>query len=262
MEAINNILIVGSGNVAWHLARIFSSVEGLNVTITGRNLIAVQEISSEFNIEIVSFCSDITYNTDLIVLAIKDNAIRNFLTTLQKKDTLIVHVAGSVPISVFEDNFSKYGVFYPLQSFTKDEVTDFNNIPIFLEASGQNELALLSTLACKISENVFVVNSEERKLIHLGAVFCNNFVNFMLLQSEIILSKVNLDSEIYEPLLLETFRKAKKLTPNKAQTGPARRGDFMTIQDHLKMLGDNSQLQDIYRMMTNKIFEHFNPDKI
>jgi predicted short-subunit dehydrogenase-like oxidoreductase (DUF2520 family) len=193
---------------------------------------------------------------DLYLIAIKDSAIQEVLENLSlDENRMIVHTAGSVPMNIL-DGFSKnYGVFYPLQTFSKNRKIDFSDIPICIEANHPSSLMKLQELAGRLSGSVHQINSHDRKTLHLAAVFANNFVNHFYAIGESLLQDKRLNFDLLKPLIRETAKKTESLSPVDAQTGPAKRNDQTIINAHLKMLHDQPDLQKIYRLMSESIFQ-------
>ena len=173
----------------------------------------------------------------------------------QLPETLqVVHTSGFVSIDVLK-KFRASGVFYPLQTISKSRVDDLNNVPLLLEASSEQLLDDLCSLAHKVTNNVSEVDSEQRKVIHLAAVFANNFTNHLLLISQQILSTVNKDLSLFKPLLEETIYKATSMGPSCSQTGPAVRGDELTMKKHLEMLKDG-EWKRLYELLSDSILKN------
>ncbi|WP_394340131.1 Rossmann-like and DUF2520 domain-containing protein [Marixanthomonas spongiae] len=205
----------------------------------------------------IPFTSEISEikEADIYIIAIPDDAIADFSSTLPFNDKMVVHTSGSLPMQAL-DGKNKKGVFYPLQTFTKDKKVNFNEIPICIEAEEKADLQLLETLGKRISNHVAQISSEDRKTLHLAAVFVNNFVNYMYHISEDILKENNLDFELLKPLIAETANKIRTLSPQQAQTGPAKRNDVKTIENHLHLLKD-SPYKKVYEQMTEAIKKQY-----
>jgi predicted short-subunit dehydrogenase-like oxidoreductase (DUF2520 family) len=168
---------------------------------------------------------------------------------------LIVHTAGSVPMNILEGFTNTYGVFYPLQTFPKSRKVDFADIPICIEANHPSTFLKLEKLGSRLSGSVNQINSEERRTLHLAAVFTNNFVNhFYSIGAEILQDK-KLDFDLLKPLIRETAAKVQTLQPFDAQTGPAKRNDQSIINAQLKMLHNKPEFQKIYSFATESIFQ-------
>lgn len=225
-----SVLIVGNGNVASHLLNAFSSSKNVNVTQIGsRNL---NEVPS----------------ADVTIIAVSDDAIAEVSSKIN--NNFIVHTSGSISMNSLRNNTRK-GVFYMLQTFTKDKKVNFSNVPFCIEAETESDLHLLETLSKVIGKHIYKINSNQRKAIHVAAVFANNFTNHMYKLASDICIDNNVPFEILQPLINETSEKIKSLSPKKAQTGPAVRGDKTTIKNHLNLL--NNHQQSIYKILTNSI---------
>ncbi len=167
---------------------------------------------------------------------------------------MVVHTSGSVNIEALNDRNRK-GVFYPLQTFSKSKEVDFNIIPICLEAQNQSDYKTLETVAKSISEVIYQVNSEQRRGLHVASVFVSNFVNHLYQMGNEICTENNLSFDILKPLIQETANKILTLSPQEAQTGPAKRNDTQTINSHLSFLTDENQ-KEIYKLLTKSIIDH------
>jgi predicted short-subunit dehydrogenase-like oxidoreductase (DUF2520 family) len=156
------------------------------------------------------------------------------------REALILHTSGATPLSVFRD-FKQAGVFYPLQTFTKNKPVNFKEIPICVEAKNKEQLEIIKQMAAKLSPAVYEITSDQRKSLHVAAVFVSNFVNFLYTQGEDICRENEIPFEILHPLIKETAVKIKDLSPFDAQTGPAKRGDSDVIKEHLALLNDGPE---------------------
>ena len=245
-----NLVILGDGNVATQLAKTFYKSKNVNlVQVYARSkpskFIVKSNIPFTNNIENLK-------DAQVYIIAISDDAISPFSKKLNLKGKLVVHTSGSVSVQDLQCNANK-GVFYPLQSISKNKKISFKNIPLCIEARNTEDYNLLVKLAKTISNKVFSVNSKQRESLHVAAVFVNNFTNHLYKIGEDICTKNKVDFEVLKPLILETAKKIKHLSPKEAQTGPAVRNDQKTIQKHLKML--NKEQQEIYSLLTNSIIK-------
>ena len=166
----------------------------------------------------------------------------------------VVHTSGSVSLNALKQH-EKSGVFYPLQTFSKNRKTNFSEIPICIESECDTLKSMLFELGKSISNTVVEINSENRKQLHLSAVFACNFVNFLYISSKDLLEEQGLSFDLLKPLISETAQKALEVSPEKAQTGPAVRNDQSIIKSHLEMLDDHQELQQLYQLLTQMIFE-------
>lgn len=244
-----SVVFLGFGNVNRHLCEAFFSSEEIKVLqIYNRSH---NELASNFNsIEFTHEISKIKM-ADVYIIGIADDAISSFSETLPFKDRLVAHTSGSVSMDSLS-NTNRKGVFYPLQTFSKSRKVDFSEIPICIEAEKEPDLKILQELGGIISEKVVKISSEERKKIHLAAVFVNNFVNHLYQISEEILKKESLPFELLKPLIKETAAKLDTLSPIEAQTGPAKRNDLKTIENHLHLLTEETY-KNLYEQLTKSI---------
>lgn len=196
---------------------------------------------------------------DIYIIAVADDAISQVAEALPLTHSIVAHTSGSVAMSSL-DRFPRRGVFYPLQTLSKDIAIDYSAMPILIEGSSESVANELKNIASAISTSVAEVDSAHRAKIHLAAVIASNFTNHLLhLSSKLLPSDV--DPALLLPLLEETIRKAGSRTPYCAQTGPARRGDTQTIEKHLSLLSDTPQLKNIYSLLSKSIFSTYHPDK-
>jgi predicted short-subunit dehydrogenase-like oxidoreductase (DUF2520 family) len=247
-----SIVILGSGNVATHLISAFQkSNEIIIKQIFARNpSVSIPDFPQEKIIHTIDQLTD----ADLYIISVSDTAINEVANQFPFNDKLVVHTSGSMPIDIL-GNKNRKGVFYPLQTFTKNKEVDFKEIPICLEAENENDSKLLANLASKISNKIYFINSEQRKAMHVAAVFVCNFVNHLYQLGNDICTENNIPFEILHPLIEETANKIKSISPIDAQTGPARRNDTVTINSHLNFLNDNNK-KEIYKILTKSIIDN------
>ena len=198
-------------------------------------------------------------STEIIIVAVPDHRLKSVLENLRcPADTLVVHTAGSFGLEVFPEHIIKKGVFYPLQTFSRERKVDFTTLPLLLESSDKQSAAILEELAAAIGGKTYYVSTEQRIMIHLAAVFICNFTNHMLTGGKQIAEKAGVPFEIFFPLLRETMSKAMDIGPEKSQTGPAVRNDQNTIERHMDLLSFSPELKKIYREITMSIVNYHN----
>ena len=242
------IIIIGSGNVAYHLAKAFQNA-GISVAqIFGRNGNDLQKISEELNIP---YSTDNLDVADLYLIAVNDNAIAEVSSKITAQNCIVAHTSGSVSRDTLNGTFRK-SVFYPLQTFSKTKNLDYSKIPFFIESENETDLKTLKDLGSKISENVMEADSEKRKYIHLTAVFACNFVNHLYAKAKEISDSQNIPFSYFLPLIDETTDKIHHLDPKSAQTGPAVRNDTEILTGHQKLINDEEQLK-IYKTINESI---------
>ncbi|MBD0725976.1 hypothetical protein B6A10_12365 [Flavobacterium sp. L1I52] len=247
------VSIIGSGNVAQHLISTFQNLENSSNEI---ELFQAFARKKESLIHLLPENKIVTnYNAlgeaDLYIIAVSDDAIATVSDALPFKNRLVVHTSGSMPFSILNNNNRK-GVFYPLQTFTKGKAVDFTGIPICLESENGTDYKVLEKVVRAISNKVFAINSEQRKALHVAAVFVNNFTNHLFAVGNEICTENKIPFDILKPLMEETFRKLETLSPKEAQTGPAIRNDQKTIAAHEAFLKDKKQL-NLYKTLTQSI---------
>lgn len=243
------VVLIGSGNVAQHLIQVLLQAKNVDLAQAfARNpnhllhLLPEEKITSDYN-KIIE--------ADLYIISISDNAISEVSSQLPFENRLVVHISGTSDISVLHDQNRK-GVFYPLQTFTKGKEIDFSPIPICLEAEKESDYQLLEKLGNCISQKVVRISSEQRKSLHVAAVFVCNFVNHLYHIGNEICTENNIPFEVLHPLIQETAHKIMELSPKEAQTGPALRNDTKTIEKHLDFL-ENPEYKNLYQLLTQSI---------
>lgn len=253
---IKNVVLIGAGNLATQLALALVEKGMLVTQVFSRKTESAKELAEKINAEFTTDLSLLKKDADLYIIAVRDSAIPEVLENLNlDENKLIVHTAGSVPMNILEGFSANYGVFYPLQTFSKSRKVDFSNVPICIEANHPANLLKLEKLGTQLSGSVNQINSEERKTLHLAAVFTNNFVNHLYTIGADILHDKKLDFDLLKPLIAETAAKVQELEPIEAQTGPAKRYDKSIIDAQLNMLENRPEYRKIYSFVTESIFQ-------
>jgi predicted short-subunit dehydrogenase-like oxidoreductase (DUF2520 family) len=250
------ICFIGAGNLATQLSKSFHE-NGFSISqIYSRTAKSASFLADSLNTKHTTDIGCIDIKADLYFVALKDSAVDEVLSQIKFNNKLVVHCSGSLPLSILEKYSENIGVFYPLQTFSKNRKIDFKSIPVFIESnSTKNEKRLLE-IAHKISNSISILNSEKRKLVHISAVFACNFVNHFYTISAEILKTKDISFEILKPLILETAQKVQELEPENAQTGPAIRFDENIISSHLKELKGINNYAELYNSISKSIFEY------
>lgn len=250
---MTKVTIIGSGNVAQHLIVAFQNSQNMGTEIDLIQVFSRQKESISHLLDLNKITDDLEVleEADLYIIAVSDDAIADVSSQLQFKNRLVVHTSGSISLNALDDDNRK-GVFYPLQTFTKNKDVDFKTIPICLESENATDFQLLEKVAKMISDKVFAINSEQRKALHVAAVFVNNFTNHLYQIGSEICQENQVPFEILKPLIAETAQKIMVLSPEEAQTGPAKRNDSTTIESHEAFLSDENHLK-IYKTLTQSI---------
>ncbi len=254
------ITIIGSGNVGTHLAkRLFEKGHSI-VQIFSRNIENAAELAQQVNAESICDLSELLESTEIIIIAVKDDVIEEISKAINFENVLIVHTSGGTSSAVLVRQLKqpvllrlRFGIFYPLQSFSKVKSVDFEKLPICIDANNEEDLNLLETLAQSICPNVYRINDKERAILHVCAVMVNNFTNHLFAMADDILKQENLTLDILKPLILETVKKIENHPPKQMQTGPAIRNDEKTIDNHLQFLDKYPDYQLIYKLLSDSI---------
>lgn len=250
-----NIALIGSGNVSWHLAHIFQAAGHQLKYIYSRNESSARDLSREIPGLKISYSLDFSSeDITFLILAVPDAAIEEILNKIKiPEKTILLHTSGSFSLSNIKPFGFLSGVLYPLQTFTTKRYIYFKEVPILIEASDEGTLLKIRKLANSISNRIYNYNSEQRQKIHISAVFASNFTNYLFQISDEILKKEGIEFNLLKPLIFETMSKAFEIGPIKAQTGPALRGDQETLENHLRILDFNPNFQEIYHLISNNI---------
>ena len=246
------VVLIGAGNVAIHLAK------GLEKSETVRLLqyFSRTDANAHYFSENIPHTKDLgsLVAADVYLIAVKDESIEEVASKISDREGLVLHTSGSIPLESLRPS-KRYGVLYPVQTFSKDRELDWKQIPLALEASSPDDMTLLRKLASTLSDQLYEIDSARRKKLHLSAVFANNFSNHMFTLAKELCEKNQLDFDLLKPLIAETGKKVKSIAPEDAQTGPARRNDLTVMEDQGNQL--DSEKKIIYRVLSESISSRF-----
>jgi predicted short-subunit dehydrogenase-like oxidoreductase (DUF2520 family) len=248
-----NIVIIGSGNVATHLAIAFMKAGHRILSVISRNENNAAQIAEKTRSQYSSDFTSVSSEADFIIVAVKDETIAEIASKLNAGNTIVAHTSGSMEMNVFQDHAKNFGVFYPLQTFHKEKELEINEVPFCIEGNNEASAKALSELAKSISSNIHFVDSEKRKVLHVAAVFACNFSNHFYTIAENILAEKNLSLDILRPLIKETALQVMHKSPSQLQTGPAIRGDEKIMQQHLNYLAAKPELAELYKKVSESI---------
>lgn len=252
---IQTVTMIGAGNLATQLGKALHQA-GIKITqVYSRTEESAKALAVRLESDYTNTLTSVRTDSDLLVFALKDDALVDVLSQMDLQGKFIVHTAGSLPLEVLKPYSENCGVFYPLQTFSKQRDVDFTKIPMCLEAATPALLADLKKLAERLSDKVEEISSAQRQSLHLAAVFTCNFVNHFYYLSHQVVKKYGVDFELLKPLITETAAKVMEIDPFDAQTGPAKRFDEAIINKHLDFLADQPELQEIYSFVSKSIFE-------
>lgn len=253
------ITIIGSGNVATHLALALKGIGEEIVQVFSPHGDHAAALAQKVGCEAVSAVESLRQDSDLYLFSIKDDALPEMAERVEEHvgksyDHIFLHTAGSVPMDVFSGVVEHYGVFYPMQTFSKARKVDFSVVPCFIEASDDSTLYIIESLAKRLSGRVQIVDSDKRKKLHLAAVFACNLTNHCYRLAEKALEGTDVDFSLFLPLIEETAKKVSEMSPREAQTGPMVRYDTTVMNRQLSLIPDERTRQ-IYRLMAESIHE-------
>jgi len=251
------IIFLGAGNLATHLALALQHAGHEIVQIYSRTETSAKALASLVKAEFTNEISEIYDKAELYIYAVSDSALEDLVAYEFATEAIHVHTSGSVSMDIFKAKKKYYGVFYPLQTFSKNKSVNFSEIPVFVEGSNIRVVETLKKMAITISNQHFELNSEQRMKMHLSAVFCCNFVNFFYGIAYQLVKENDLSFEVLNPLILETADKVKTMNPLEAQTGPARRNDIQVMEKHLAHLNNHPQWQQLYNQLSKMIFDQY-----
>ncbi len=244
---------IGSGNVARHLARALNTFGHEIVQVISRTESNAKSLADEFNCGFSNQVHEIDASVELCIVSVSDDQIAEVVSKMPNSDRIVVHTCGSQAMDLLRNVGSNYGILYPLQSFSKDRTPDISTVPFLLEASNPETLIVLHKIASSLSHFVLQADSNTRLKYHLSAVLVNNFVNYLYSEAESFLNDNELDFNVLKPIIKETAFKIQNHSPKTSQTGPAKRGDQVTIQKHLSLLESDKHLAKLYTLLTKAI---------
>lgn len=258
-QAIKSISIVGGGNVGSHLAAALHGAKLPLKQILVRNLAKSTYFKDVLDLEVIDDPSKFL-PVDLIILAVTDDSLVDVAKWIHPGEAILAHVSGTMPFNLLTEYSAHCAVFYPLQTFSQGRDVDFGDIPIFLQAANELDLAKLQALAGQLSETVVIATDDMRRNLHLSAVFVSNFNNALNGMADELLAKAGISFDYLKPLILETAAKACKLDPVKGQTGPARRNDQSTLALHRNMLAVEKEKLMVYNTITEYILKKYHTE--
>lgn len=255
------IVVIGSGNVATHLSLALKQSGNEIIQIYSRTAENARVLADKLHCQYTTNVAGLLSYADAYIFSVKDDALPSLaeetaevLRYKENTNYIFLHTGGSVPMNIFKGLAPKFGVLYPMQTFSKSRKVDFKRVPCFVEGSDEDTTAMVKCLAENISENVSIATSEQRKRMHLAAVFACNFTNHCYRLAEKVVEEAGLDFDMFQPLIEETARKVTEMSPKNAQTGPMVRNDKVVMNTQMQLI-TNERTREIYRLMAESIFE-------
>ncbi len=261
---MQKIVFIGAGNLATRLSKALIEKGHEIVQVYSRTEDSASILAKSLACDYTTKNEEIFKDADIYIISVSDSAYEAVLGKIDFNNKLIVHTSGSLPIEILKNFSENYGVLYPLQTFSKSREPDFTVIPFCIEANTNENVEFLFQFSKTVTSDVRHINSEQRKKLHLAAVFASNFTNHMYYLAEKIIEKNNLPFDILIPLIEEVAQKVKYMSPAAAQTGPAKRKDMNIIAEHLKILENEKDISQIYKVLSESIIsssEKTKPDK-
>lgn len=252
---MKRIVLIGSGNVASNLGKALKKSGHHIIQVWSKTLANAQELANTLDCEAISDINKVSADADAYIFSVKDDALLEMLKAFPLKDKVLLHTAGSISIDVLKPFSAYYGVFYPLQTFSKQKEVDFREVPILLESSCDKVGELTTELAHSLSTKVIQASSEQRKYLHIAAVFSCNFVNHLYAVAEGVLVDNGLSLDLIRPLIQETADKAMLHSPKEVQTGPAVRRDMKIVNSHLELLDSDPEIKALYASLSEGIMK-------
>ncbi len=252
-----HVSFIGSGNVAFHLAKALCEAGVVIDEVWSPNAIHRQALAAEVKAKEADKLTALTTASDVYIIAVPDGKVAEVVAAMPKVEGIVAHTSGITSMQVVSKRFKNSGVFYPLQTFSKQRPVAVNEVPFCIEGNTEYATQTLTQLAAMLSKNIHAVSSDERKKLHLAAVFVSNFVNHLYQTANTITNENNLPFSLLIPLIEEVAAKIKTLSPAEAQTGPARRNDKKTIAVHREMLNAHPDFEVLYNLITGQITKRY-----
>ncbi len=249
------ITLIGSGNVATHLGAALKNAGHCIVQVYSRNMQHAALLSYHIKTEAIDNLKDINNNTDIFIIAVKDDAIEEIAQQLAPHNKLVLHTSGATGLDTLLKHTLLAGVLYPLQTFSKDKELDFKVVPLCIEGATTTITLQIKNLAQSISKIIYEVNSDKRRMLHLAAVFACNFPNYLYYIAQNLLGGYQLDFDMLRPLIKETADKVQYSLPVNIQTGPAVRNDILTMDKHLELLDSELHIKAVYQLLSQGIIK-------
>ncbi len=248
------IVILGSGNMAHYCCtQLVAQHEFKLVQLYARNSIEGNILAKRFDTPIVNDLSAIIQNADIYIFAVADAAINQIANNFFKTEALLIHCAGSQPTTILENAGKNNGIIWPIYSIQKDQSTYPSDVPLVVDANNESARTSTELLAKSMSQNVTLLNHAQRKYMHLNAVLVNNFNNHLMAIAEQICKVENIDFNILLPIINQTAKRIELSSPSQSQTGPAKRGDWTTMQQQMDLLATHPEWQKVYESLSVSI---------
>lgn len=250
---MKTITLIGAGRVATHLGRGLATAGYTLKQVYSRDISHAEKLAKIVQAEAVNNWDDLSPDADLYIVSVSDTAIAEVASKFPFQDKLIAHTAGGVNMEVLKPTGNRYGIFYPLQTFSFEKPVDMRKVPFCIEGFDEETTKSLESVASQLSNFVHRIDSNQRHLLHIGAVFSCNFTNHLYAIASELLERDGLSFDMLRPLIAETAAKAQSNDPAKVQTGPAVRGDDDILATHIAELSHNPAYQNLYKLLSDSV---------
>lgn len=249
------VTLIGAGNLATQLGKSLKKAGVIISQVYSRTEDSARTLAELLEAEWLTDIKALRDEADIYIFSVKDSVLCELISEVCKSrgDKLFLHTAGSMPMSCFEGKALRYGVFYPMQTFSKTKDVDFERVPVFIEGNSIETEDVIRSLANKVTQRVIRLSSADRKYLHLAAVWACNFTNYCYTVASDILGEHGIPFDVMLPLINETTEKIQKISPKEAQTGPAVRGDRNVMSKQLELMNGKEDLQELYKMLSKGI---------
>lgn len=249
------VTLIGAGNLATQLGKSLKKAGVIISQVYSRTEDSARTLGELLEAEWLTDIKALRDEADIYIFSVKDSVLCELISEVCKSrgDKLFLHTAGSMSMSCFEGKALRYGVFYPMQTFSKTKDVDFERIPVFIEGNSIETEDVIRSLANKLTQRVIRLSSADRKYLHLAAVWACNFTNYCYTVASDILGEHGIPFDVMLPLINETTEKIQKVSPKEAQTGPAVRGDRNVMSKQLELMNGKEDLQELYKMLSKGI---------
>ena len=260
------VTLIGAGNLATQLGKSLKKAGVIISQVYSRTEDSARTLGELLEAEWLTDIKALHDEADIYIFSVKDSVLCELISEVCKGrgDKLFLHTAGSMPMSCFEGKALRYGVFYPMQTFSKTKDVDFERIPVFIESNSIETEDVIRSLANKLTQRVIRLSSADRKYLHLAAVWACNFTNYCYTVASDILGEHGIPFDVMLPLINETTEKIQKISPKEVQTGPAVRGDRNVMSKQLELMNGKEDLQELYKMLSkgiNPLVDYLTLDK-
>ena len=249
--------LIGAGNVAQHLAKALHTAGHTIEQVYNRSQNRLQTLQAFLpHTHFTTHLEALSLHSDIYLIAVSDDAIAELSNALPDVAGIVAHTSGATSVNVLSKHLRR-GIFYPLQTFTATHAVNFAQVPFCIDANTPADALVLQSIAQTLSPKVYSISDEQRRILHVSAVFANNFTNHLLAIAENICQTHGVPFEILKPLIAETLQKIENQLPQDVQTGPAKRADVHTLNQHLQLLADYPQYQQLYRQLSESIMQMY-----